>query len=216
MATTVSVSNTTEATVVGNKLIKKHDTVGSINSTDHSEFVARLGQIDETLASAVASGTVKLVDSIIYSAKVLSGSTTVELMESADQKKVGLRNLNKRQLEANTYFLVTGIQLLMTSTLDSDNENPVPSSEYTYISSLIANGELEIKQGDKIIFPRNSCEIFLTDGPDRKPYKGMYRLECPKMLIPLTDIVPTIWLPSGETIPTVGLKIVFHGVRTNG
>ena len=64
-----------------------------------------------------------------------------------------------------------------------------------------------------IIFPRNSCEIFRSEGTENKKYTGYYKLECPKMLVPLTDIVPTLWLPSGVN---KAVKIVFHGVRTNG
>lgn len=201
--------------IVGNKAVKSHDSVGSILATDLSEFTSRMRQIEPNLAEALVNGQVKVVDSVIYSAKSLEASTTVELMEAADQKKVGFRNLNKRQLEANTYFLLTGIQLLVgTKANASDPESSVSFSVMD--DPKLFNGEFELKQGDKILFPRNSMEIFrAASGIDRKPFAGYYRLECPKMLIPLTDIVPTIWLPTQATANTV-VKIVLHGVRTNG
>lgn len=207
---TVSVQNSQKATVVGNKVVSHHPAVGTKFSSDQVEFTSRISQLESGLASALTSGQIKLVDAILYSVKPLANSTTVELMEAADQKKVGLRNLNKRQLEANTYMLVTGIQIMAS---DETADDKLPTAEYAKISNDIANGELEIKQGDKIIFPRNSCEIFKSEGTDEKKFVGYYKLECPKMLIPLTDIVPTLWLPSGVN---KSVKIVFHGVRTNG
>lgn len=205
--------------IVGNKAVKAHDSVGTIYSTDLSEFISRIKQVNGTLAEAITSGQVKLVDSAIYSCKNLGGSTTVELMEAADQKKVGLRNLNKRQLEANTYMCLTGVQILMHKSDSSVAIDDLATAKFEMISEAIANGELEIKQGDKIIFPRNSMEIFKNaNGTDRKPYTGYYKLESPKMLVPLTDIIPTVWLPSGVAadLDKYGIKIVLHGVRTNG
>lgn len=209
---TVAVKDTAKATMVGNKVVTHHSSVGTKHSSDLVEFTSRIGAISESaVAQGIANGQLKLVDHIIYSAKQLGNSTTVELMEAADQKKVGFRNLNKRQLEANNYMLVTGIQILATE--DEVAEDKMGTSEYKMIGADIANGELEIKQGDKIIFPRNSCEIFRSEGTENKKYTGYYKLECPKMLVPLTDIVPTLWLPSGVN---KAVKIVFHGVRTNG
>lgn len=189
------------------KKVRRSGLVGTKISSAKSEFEARLNAIEATLRAAILGGTVNTVDSQIYSAKAIASSTQ-DLMESADAKTVGKTNINKRQLDANTYALITGVQLLQGDT----TSKTVEAAQYGIIDEKIANGELEIKNGDKTLFPRNSCEVFRTTGKT-DCLQGYYRLECPKMLVPLTDIIPTLWLAS--TPANTAAKIVLHGVRTN-
>ena len=213
MAKTVNVNASEQATVIGGKLVKKHSSVGTYDSTAKVEFESRLALLDEAVAKAVVNGTLKIVDYEIYSTKCLNESTTVELMESADQKKVGLRNLNKRQLEANTYAGIQFIQVLYSETSDTEDKARVATDWKPISDTLLRNGELEIKQGDKIIYPRNSMVCFCTTADAQHGLQGMKRLENMKILVPLTDIVPTLWLPAA----TKGaIKIVFKGVKNNG
>ena len=56
-------------------------------------------------------------------------------------------------------------------------------------------------------------ECFCTTSDAQHGLQGMKRLENMKILVPLTDIVPTLWLPAA----TKGaIKIVFKGVKNNG
>lgn len=192
------------------KQVRKNPFVGSKISSGKAEFEARLSAIDQSLASCIKGGSVHTVDAVLYASRYLGSETTIELMQSADAKKVGETNINKRQLEANTYMLVTGVQVLMADEIKSQND--VKTAKWKTIDSSIANGEFELKCGDKVLIPRNSCEIFRTpDGYDG--LKGYHALECPKFLSPLTDIIPQIWLPAAATDKAV--KVVFYGVRTN-
>lgn len=185
--------------------------VGTKIASGITEFAARLSKIDQNLAQAIKSGTVQVVDYALYNARNLGTDTTVEAFQASDAKEVGITNLNKRQLEANTYFLVTGIQVLM-STAAITSENTLKSATYGVIDKSVANGEFELKVGDKVLVPRNSMEMFRTPAQSDKR-EGYYELDCPKLISPLTDIVPWIFLPASTS--NKGLKIVLYGVKTN-
>lgn len=183
--------------------------VGTKIAQGITEFAARLSRIDANLAAAVKNGSVQVVDSAIYTARPLASDTTIEIFQSADDKKVGVSNINKRQLEANTYMLVTAIQLVFG---DCSGDKTMGEVDFGVIDETIGNGEFELKAGDKILMPRNSMEIFRTSQNSEEP-AGMFKLDCPKLVSPLTDIVPQIWLPKAVTDKAV--KVILHGVKTN-
>ncbi|MBR6250487.1 MAG: hypothetical protein IKR17_04730 [Bacteroidales bacterium] len=185
--------------------------VGTKIASGITEFAARLSKIDPNLTAAIKNGSVQVVDYALYCSRNLEKSTTIEAFQASDDKKVGVTNLNKRQLEANTYFLVTGIQVL-ESTKAIGGDVTVDNAEYGVIGNLIANGEFELKVGDKVLVPRNSMEVFRTSKYSDER-EGYYELDCPKLISPLTDIVPWIYLP--KSAENKALKIVLHGVKTN-
>lgn len=187
--------------------------VGTKISTGALEFAARLSKIDQPLANAIKSGSVQVVDFALYNCRDLGASTTVEAFQASDAKEVGITNLNKRQLEANTYFLLTGVQILESDAKigSGTGEKTLKAAKYGVIGNTIANGEFELKVGDKVLIPRNSMEIFRTPEHSDK-LEGFFELECPKIITPLTDIVPWIYLPQGAN---KGIKVVLHGVKTN-
>ena len=184
--------------------------VGTKIASGITEFAARLSKIDKELVKAIKSGSVQVVDYALYNCRNLGASTTVEAFQASDAKEVGLTNLNKRQLEANTYFLLTGIQIL-ESDAEIKSDEDLKSAKYNVIGELIANGEFELKVGDKVLVPRNSMELFRTP-KDTDKRDGYYELDCPKLISPLTDIVPWVYLPKAVN---KGIKIVLYGVKTN-
>ena len=194
-----------------NKAAARTSFVGTKIASGITEFAARLSKIDENLAKAIKSGTVQVVDYALYNTRNLGTDTTVEAFQASDSKEVGITNLNKRQLEANTYFLVTGVQVLESTEAISAN-NTLKGASYGVIASDVANGEFELKVGDKVLIPRNSMEMFKTPANTDK-LVGYYELDCPKLISPLTDIVPWIYLPASTG--SKGLKIVLYGVKTN-
>lgn len=185
--------------------------VGTKIASGKTEFAARLSVIDPALAAAVKNGSVQVVDAEIYSARALESNTTIELMQSSDDKKVGFSNINKRQLEANTYFLVTAIRLVANNDISASS---VDAADYTQISNAtLKNGEFELKCGDKILIPRSSMEMFVKGTNADEP--GTFVLDCPKLISPLTDIIPQIWLPAAVNSGKAAVKIVLVGVKTN-
>lgn len=200
------------------KKVRRNPFIGTWFSRGKSEFEARMGKIDKAVAEAMIGGVLHTVDFSMYATRYLGADTTIELMQSSDTKKVGITNVNNRKLEASTYAFFTGMQLLAASP-SADTEEAIKSAEYGKIDEVIAGGELEIKQGDKILYPRSSNEVFRKNGGD-KNLTGYIAFDCAKIFIPMTDIIPTLYLPkaynpSAETPEHKSVRIIFHGIKTN-
>lgn len=187
---------------------------GTTISTAKQEFEARAKYIEQNLYNALQKGTVQSVDFDIYATRALQSDTTIELMQSSDSKKVGITNVNDRKLEANTYALVTGIQILMAE-VKGTSDTELMDGDYGVIDALMANGEIELKNGDKILIPRSSMSRFRTTQSADNGLVGYVKLECPKFLLPLTDITPTLYLPKAYNGKQIAVRIVLHGVKTN-
>jgi hypothetical protein len=185
---------------------------GTTIATAKQEFEARSKYIEQNLYTALQNGTVQSVDFDIYATRHLESDTTIELMQSSDSKKVGITNINDRKLEANTYAFITGIQIL-EATVTANTEAALSAADYGVIDAIVANGELEIKNGDKILIPRTSMSRFRTTGQGANGLNGYVQLECPKFLLPLTDITPTLYLP--KSVENKAIRLVLHGVKTN-
>ena len=111
---------------------------GTTLSTAKQEFEARAKYIEQNLYNALQKGTVQSVDFDIYATRALQQDTTIELMQSADSKKVGITNINDRKLEANTYAFVTGIQILMAE-VGENTEASLAKANYGQIDELMAD-----------------------------------------------------------------------------
>lgn len=201
--------------------------VGSKMATAKSEFEARLSSINATVANAVLQGQMQSVDYALYVVRSLEQESTVDLFKSGDAEEVGLTNISKRQLEANTYMLVTHIQLLAADVEKASGtltDDELKAAEYGEISNLIANGEFELKSNATVLIPRISNEVFRQPAGNGK-LAGDWALECPKMLVPLTNIDAKIYTPTstrhagtGDNSSkqyTVAVKLVLHGVKTH-
>lgn len=179
------------------------------------EFLNAAKSLPSEIQAGLNSRAITLVDAIIYSAKALGDNTTKEMMEASDTSKSGITNLNNRKLETNQYMMVTGIRL-QTATIsgtEAITEANIASADFdTKINSIVANGELEISAAGKPIFPRNSCQIFNT-GTYNTMLRGLYLLDCPKMIVSQAEIVPTLRLnaTSGGRIVA---RVELHGVKT--
>lgn len=184
---------------------------GTTISTAKQEFEARSKYIEANLYKALQNGTIQSVDYDIYATRHLESDTTIELMQSSDSKKVGITNVNDRKLEANTYAFITGIQILEATC--ENTESALMSADYGVIDEIVANGEIEIKNGDKILVPRSSMQRFRTTGQGADGLNGYVKLECPKFILPLTDITPTLYLP--KSVTNKAIRLVLHGVKTN-
>ena len=212
MAQSVTVSSNTERAIsVDGKTLRISPYVGSSLSTAKAEFEARLNTIDS------ANGKARITDFSLYTSKALQGNCNQEIFEAKDQKDVGVCNINNRKLEASQYMLITAVQVLRgdfgTDTVNSDN---LKKLSFGKIDEVMANGEFELKLDNKVLIPRSSMQNFLTDGPDNKKLTGYYRLGCPVMITPQTDIIPQIWLPANTKADKLAVKVILHGARIVG
>lgn len=191
---------------------------------DMQEFI---GNLPVDIQNGLANGTLKLVDTVIYSAKFLGGATTKELMLSSDNQKEGITNINNRKLEALQYFCLKGIRLLSApvaaeaaegvQAADVADVNSLASVEYGEIAKEIANGELEILVSGKTAFPRNSCQVFVGNF-DVRP--GYYELDNPRLIAPQSEIVPTLRLNEAYVasltaagIEDVAVRVELYGTK---
>lgn len=178
------------------------------------EFLNASTTLSPDVKKALETKTLTLVDAVLYSAKALGDNTTKELMDAADNQKSGVTNVNNRKLEAGQYMLVKAVRLQTATIAGTDpiSEANITAADYdTKINPIVANGELDIIVAGKNIFPRNSCQIFSTGA--NADLRGFYPLDCPKMIVPQAEIVPTLRLNSTSGGRVVA-RIELHGVKT--
>lgn len=176
------------------------------NLTGKAEFQNRMGVLPQDIQRALTGGDLQLVDHQFYTIKKIGTNSNSELMVNSDVSVVGLTNMNHRKLEANRYFLLTGVQLL--SGVGADEK----AVAYDKPVANILNGEFELAIGDKIIIPRMSCSAFDSGNRTDIP-TGFYKLDNPKMIPPQTEIKPELWTPSANVADTC-VKLVYWGVYT--
>lgn len=163
------------------------------NLTAKAEFEKRIGQLPAEIQKALAKGKLQIVDGDIYSMKSISNKQTIRLLESSDDKKVGICNLNSAKLDSNKWFLVTGIELLFSSNAPMDNGHLQTANYNEALPAVIKNGEFKLEQDSDVLIPEISCEVFNNTGQTNIK-KGLYKLDNPKFLKPLREITPELRL----------------------
>lgn len=180
--------------------------VSTNNLTGKAEFEKRIDLLPKETKEKLASGGMQVVDSQLYSIVNFSSKNYMELLANADDKTVGVVNINSRKLEADQYFLLTGIQILS----GTFTTNPYDATFGVPVANFL-NGEFQLEVGGKIVVPRTSCDIFRTGANAEKP--GFYKLENPKMIEPMKEIVPELWTPASAAA-TTAVKLILWGVQT--
>lgn len=186
--------------------VNNKSVVPTNNLTGKAEFQNRMGMLPEDIQRSLTSGDLQIVDHQFYTIKKINTNSNAELMVNSDVAVVGLTNMNQRKLEANRFFLLTGIQLL--SGVGADEK----AVAYDKAVANILNGEFELAIGDKIIVPRMSCSAFDSGNRTDIP-TGYYKLDNPKMIASQTEIKPELWTPAANAENTC-VKLVLWGVYT--
>lgn len=162
--------------------------------TAKAEFEKRIGQLPREIQKALARGKLQIVDGDIYSVKSISNKQTVILLESSDDKKVGIGNMNSAKLDSNKWFLVTAIELLYCADASGTDDDHLQVADYNdALPAQIKNGEFQLEQDSDVLIPEISCEVFVNEGQTNIK-KGLYKLDNPKFLKPLKEISPEIRL----------------------
>ncbi len=180
------------------------------NLTAKAEFEKRLGQLPKDIQKALARGKLQIVDGDIYSMKTVSDKQTLELLESSDDKEVGICNLNSAKLDSNKWFLVTAIELLYCADASGTTDALLKVANYKDdLPPEIKNGEFQVEQDSDVLIPELSCEVFVNEGQTNIK-KGLYRLDNPKFLKPLKEITPELKL-SGVGAANAAVKFRLVG-----
>jgi hypothetical protein len=177
-----------------------------------AQFFAAGSVLPVEIKEALNARQLTLVDSVLYSARFLKSDTTIELMQASDTQREGITNVNNRKLEASQYMLLNGIRL-QAKTLTEETETALTDADFASVPLLgvIANGELDIVVAGKNLFPRNSCQIF-NSGTNQQ-LNGYFALDCPKLIVPQAEIVPTLRLNHAAAANTA-VRLELHGVKT--
>ena len=166
----------------------KTGAVSSKNATGKAMYERMLYMLPPEIQQGIRDGRLQLVDEILYSVKDVRNRRDLELMESGDNKEVGLTNVDKRKIEANKWCLLTGIQLL-----SGRNADPAKTTNFDVCKPQILNGEFELEVGNTVIVPNISCTVFGTKGrADALP--GLWNDFDPQFIVPNTEIKPRLKL----------------------
>jgi len=158
--------------------------VSTSNATGKAMFEQMMYLLPADIQQAIRDGRLQLVDEILYSVKEAKRLRDFYLMESGDNKDVGVTNVDKQKIPANKYTLLHGIQLL---------SSPDANTDFSLCDDLILNGEFELNVGSTVIVPNVSCTVFNTNGrADILP--GLWVAFDSQFVTPNTEIKPRLKL----------------------
>lgn len=178
-------------------------------------FWEKSGKLPADVQAGLQNGTLKVVDFVAYSSKNLAGATIKELMEASDTQTEGITNINNRKMEAIQYFLVKGVRLTSAVIAGESaiTDTTIATAAFTTPSANVLNGELDILIAGKTALPRTSCAVFGKSDAATDGLKGYYELDCPFMVAPLSDIVPTLRLNSNATTTREVVRFELFGCK---
>lgn len=170
----------------------KTGAISTKGATGKAMYERFLYLLPPDIQSSVRNGRLQLVDEIYYSIKACGGLRDLELMDSGDNKTIGLRNIDKRKIEANKWSLLCAIQLL-----SGVAKNPT-QTQFEVANKKILNGEFELEIGSTVIVPNVSCVIFDTKGRT-DIQTGLWRDFDPQFIVPNTEIKPRLKMAAALT-----------------
>lgn len=195
-------ANTNAARKAAKSLRYKHSMISTNDLSAKAEFEKRIKNLPKGIQNAIMQGRLQVVDYKIYNVKPVGAQSNKELWESQDVKVYGMTNVNNRMLEANKWFLMTGIQIL-----SGVNANP-KAATFSIADTNILNGEFELMVGSSILIPRISCKVFDTRGKGDS-FIGFYKVT-PQWIAPQTEIKPQLWT-FAPIVADSNVKIIIHG-----
>lgn len=169
--------------------------------TAYAEAMSRVETLPTALRAALGNRIVWR-DHTLYAAIKVGAQIKTELCVSSDTKVVGRCNFDRRRLEANSYFLVAGLRLLQ-----GVSEKP-EECEFKPLTGAQLNGEFELKMGTVDVLQSLPLSKFISTDLGNP---GYYRLDAPFMIIPQTEIIPTItFSKAGDA--NLCVRLEFDGV----
>nr|WP_319401834.1 hypothetical protein [uncultured Carboxylicivirga sp.] len=185
--------------------------------TSKGQFELRRQQLPPEIQKALKDARMQTVDTAIYTIKSVKDKSDIDLMEASDDKKSGITNLNRAQLDSGKYFLLTDVVLEYAHGAAADDTDPADFSFGQFaLPPQILNGTFEMTLGTKVIIPEISCAVF--DDSDTTKRKFLYKLANPKWLKPSMDITPKLNMPkainNSDKVFNPAVKITLLGTIT--
>ncbi len=175
----------------------------------------RVGDIkDNAVKESLIDGNLTVVDGEIYSAKKAIADT--KLMEPKDARKIGVRSINKAQLDNGTVMIVTHIAIESgitsgTSTVEDDDALDV---QYKAVSNstdkTLLLAEFNLFQNRKPLQVNVPIASFLYNQTSEP--EGFMRLERPFIIQNSEDIDCRVTAPDGKSYAAgTYLRVRFKG-----
>ena len=184
--------------------------------TSKGQFELRRQQLPAEIQKALKDARMQTVDAAIYTVKSIKDKSDIDLMEASDDKKAGVTNLNRAQLDSGKYFLLTDVVLEYAHGSSEDDSDPSGFAFGQFVlPPAIINGTFEMTLGTKVILPEISCAVF--DDTDTTKRKFQYKLANPKWLKPSMDITPKLNMPkavTGDKVYNPAVKVTLLGTIT--
>lgn len=124
-------------------------------------YESKLGELPKDAQIRLITGVDQVCDMEYYSVVALGASATSisNLFAQDGSKDVGLRNVSNQKIDADTYFLCRGIELLYG--VDAST-GEVATFTTLLMPAALFNGEIEISQNGRKILPAQSMHCFWT------------------------------------------------------
>ncbi len=187
-------------------------TVSVGKETAKSKFEKRFPMLPKDVQKDLLNGKLQIVDSMIYSTKIVGGVKQMDLFDNADVAQIGLQNITQRQLEKDRPFLITGI--ILTSGVGAagaeQTKEAASAVNFTTLPATIANGEIKIEVGKTTILDAFPMAMFKGTHEDTG-LLGYHELHNPKFIEPERDI-EALMETSGIIVADTFMKIMFVGV----
>jgi len=189
--------------------IRKSDTK---YMTGKAKFEKRISQIEnDDIRKGLASGLYTIADFEIYAIKP-ADSDTVDMFLPSDDRKSGVTNINKGQLNNREAMLVThvtfqeGVCAAPTGVPTVDGG----TVDFGKVTPNTANGDYNFKNGQKIFNERSGMAVFQIAESDGLR-NGEIELEVPKLIQESKDITFETKLPATPVAETY-FRIMLKGV----
>ncbi len=145
-------------------------------------------KLPKNIKMDLSKGLLQVCDKTIYASKMGGGLQTVKMFDNADDRVIGMTNLNDAKLEKDQFFLCTGIILLggLAKTDEKTREN-FGAVDFDRLKAPMFNGEYTFKIGDRVLIKNSSLQDFNTEGQSNVK-TGYLRLENPKFIEPQTEV----------------------------
>lgn len=173
------------------------------------EFEKHFREVPHHIKSELSNARLRLGDNVIYSVKPVSGSKTIKLFETQDDKRLGLRAISNAKLPKNQALLVSGVYLMAGIAPAANPGNPteeeIMATPFAPISSnpdfaSLVSGEFNLKANKVTLIPEISMRVFADTISVMWP-DGFYKLHNTRMIQDDVLIEATIELGSMVNIP---------------
>lgn len=202
------------------------------NQKSRFELIKRIKYIKPEIRNELIHGHKHLAETALMVTKSASQTTSVKMLVDSDDKTTGYCMINAGKLEADEWFMLTGIQLLSgvhasSATLSKAN---VAETAFGPLQKQIRSGQFEFKANGQTLIPECNNEVFcgsygatLTDANSTNGYSyayglpsgspvGYYELENPKLIEPQKKMEFNVEWAESSTQYTF-LMLIFHGTR---